>query len=115
MHNIICMSTFATLQTGLKVVTPYAAITILQGDEITISCVPSEADVALYWSLNGTDITSSSYQFTPPYLNHDLTIPHADVTDSGNYSCAFRSKSEVVEKNIFLTVVPSKYSYTVMT
>ena len=95
--------------------TPYAAITILQGDEITITCGPSEADVALQWSFNGDDVTSSSYyQFTPPFLNHELTLPRASDVDSGNYVCAFISKTEVVEQNISLTVVPSKYLHTIM-
>ena len=100
--------------TGLMVETAYAAITILQGDEVTISCVPSEADVALHWSFNGTDITSSSnYQFTPPFLNHNLTISHPNDTDSGTYICAFKSKREV-EQSVSLTVVPSEYLRTIM-
>ena len=95
--------------------TPYAAITILQGDEVTISCVPSEADVALQWSHNGNDITSSSYhQFAPPFLNHNLTISHANDADSGTYVCAFRSKREEVEQSVSLTVVPSEYLHTIM-
>ena len=92
--------------------TAYAAITILQGDEVTISCVPSEADVVLQWSFNDTDITSSSnYQFTPPSLNHNLTISHANDADSGTYICAFRSKREV-KQSVSLTVVPSEYLHT---
>ena len=101
--------------TGLMVETPYAAITILQGDEITISCVPSEADVALQWSFNGTDITSSLYyQFTPHFLNHNLTISRANDTASGTYVCAFRSKREAVEQSVSLTVVPSECLRTIM-
>ena len=100
--------------TGLMVETAYAAITILQGDEITISCVPSEADVALHWSFNGTDIKhSSKYQFTPPFLNHNMTISHANDTDSGTYGCAFRSQGEV-KQSISLIVVPSEYLHTIM-
>ena len=101
--------------TGLMVETAYAAITILQGDEVTISCVPSEADVVLQWSFNGTDITgSTNYQFTPPFLKHNLTISHANDADIGTYICAFRSKREEVEQSISLTVVPSEYLHTIM-
>ena len=100
----------ATLYTGLMVKTPYSAITILQGDEITLSCTPSQSNIALQWSYNGSDISSSSYcQFTPPYLNHDLTIPHASDTDSGQYT--FKSGIKVLEDAISLTVVPSKCKY----
>ena len=102
----------AALHTGLMVKTPYSAITILQGDEITLSCRPSQTDVALQWSYNGSDISSSSYyKFNPPSLNHDLTIPHASDTDSGYYTCIFISKNKVLEDTINLTVVPSKCKY----
>ena len=88
---------------------PYSAIVILQGDEITLSCMPSQSDIVLQWSYNGSDISSSSYyRFNPPMLNHDLTIPHAGDTDSGFYTCTFKSRNKVLEDTISLTVVPSK-------
>ena len=91
---------------------PYSAITVLQGDEIALSCIPSQSDVALQWSYNGSDISSSSYyKFNPPSLNHDLTIPHASDTDSGYYTCTFKSRNKVLEDTIRLTVVPSKRKY----
>jgi len=96
------------LQTGITVNTTYSGITILQGDDITLSCRPSISDVALQWSYNGNDITSSAHhQFTPPFLNHNLTIFHANDTDSGNYVCAIKLKN--MQQNIILTVVPSEY------
>ena len=95
---------------AITVETTYSSITILQGDDITLSCRPSQSDIALQWSHNGSDISSSPHcQFTPPCLNHNLTISHANVTDSGNYVCAYRFKSRTVNQTtIFLTVVPSK-------
>ena len=86
--------------------TTYSAITILQGDDITLSCRPSQLDIVLEWSYNGSDINNSShYQFNPPFLNHDLTISHANDTDSGNYVCVFKLKN--IRQMISLTVVPS--------
>ena len=95
---------------AITVETTYSSITILQGDDVTLSCRPSQSDIALQWSYNGSDISSSShYQFTPPFLNHDLTVTNADHTDSGNYACAYRFKSRTVNQTtIFLTVVPSE-------
>ena len=94
---------------AITVETTYSGITILQGDDITLSCRPSPSDIALQWSYNGSDIISSShYKFTPS-LNHSLTITNADHTDSGNYVCAFRFKNRTVNQTtIFLTVVPSE-------
>ena len=94
----------------MTVETTYSGITILQGDDITLSCKPSQSDIALQWSYNGSDISSSShYQFSPPFLNHDLTITLANDADSGNYTCAFILENEVIdEQSITLRVVPSE-------
>ena len=87
--------------------TPYSGITVLQGDNVTLSCRPSHSDIALQWSYNGSDINSSShYQFTPPSLNHNLTIVNASVVDSGNYVCAFSLPN--IKQTISLTVIASK-------
>ena len=90
--------------------TKYSGITILQGDDITLSCRPSQSDVALQWSYNDSDISSSPhYQFTPPFLNHDLTIFASSISDSGNYICAFKLGNKVIDQqSITLTVVPSE-------
>ena len=89
--------------------TTYSGITILQGDDITLSCRPSQSDITLQWSYNGSDISSSPhYQFTHPF-HHNLTIIQVNVTDSGNYVCAFRPNNRTIDqKYINLTVVPSK-------
>ena len=115
--SMICLCNHAvyhfTLNIDVTVNTTYSGITILQGDNITLSCRPSPSDIALQWSYNGSDISSSShYQFTPPFLNHDLTITHANVTDSGNYVCIFRLNNKAINQSINLTVVPSKYLYS---
>ena len=89
--------------------TTYTGITILQGDDVTLSCRPSVSDIALQWSYNGSDISSSpQYQFNPPFLNHNLSITHANDTNSGIYICAIKFNNEIVDQQtIFLTVVPS--------
>ena len=117
----------------VAVETAYSAITILQDDDVTLSCTSSPSDIALQWFYNGMYVSSSpQYQFTqwfyngmdvssspqywffPPSLNHDLRIIHADVTDSGRYTCAFVLGNEVIDQqSINLTVVPSEYYYTV--
>ena len=97
---------FPCIDVTLK--TTYSGITILKGDNVTLSCTPSQSDIALQWSYNGSDISSlSQYQFTPLSLNHDLTITHANVTDSGIYTCAI--EFNIDQQSVFLTVVPSKY------
>ena len=105
--------TLVDCTTALTVETIYSGITILQGDDITLSCRSLQSNITLQWSYNGSDISSSShYHFTPPFLNHNLTITNADYTDSGNYVCGFRLNNKVINQSINLTVVPSKYFYS---
>ena len=105
-HNILLTIYVCILYIDVTVNTTYSSITILQGDNITLSCSPSESDIALQWSYDGSDINSSlHYQFTPTPLNHNLTIINASVVDSGNYVCAFELKN--MQETIVLTVVPS--------
>ena len=108
-HILIVFYTYV----DVEIDTPYKSITILQGDDVTLSCTPSVSDIALQWSYNDNDISSSpNHQFIPPFLNHNLKITNANDTDSGNYVCAFKLKSRVVnQQNINLTVVPSKFDY----
>ena len=96
--------------------TTYAGITILQGDNITFSCRPSKSDIALQWSFNGSDISSSQqYQFTTSFLNHDLTITHANVSNSGNYVCAIIMNNRTIDQqSITLTVISSEHNYLQM-
>jgi len=100
-----------TVKIDVTVETTYSGITILQGNDITLSCRPSISDIVLQWSYNGIDISNSQhYQFTPPFLNHELMISHPNDTDSGNYVCAFKLKNRVFAwQKIILTVVPSEY------
>ena len=109
LHNSVF---FYSLE-NIKVTTQFAGITIFQGDDVTLSCVPSQSDIALQWSYNDGEVGSSpNYQFAPLFLNHDLTITNANDTDSGNYVCAFNLRSRVIDqKTIRLTVVPSEFVY----
>ena len=53
---------------------------------------------------------SSNLQFTPPFLNHDLTITNANDTDSGSYACAFKLRNRIIDQKIIvLTVVLSEF------
>ena len=104
---------FSFTYVDVEIYTPYISITILQGDIVTLLCTPSVSEIALQWSHNDSGINSSTNrQFAPPFLNHNLTITNANDTDSGDYVCAFKLEGSVVaQRNINLTVVPSKLDY----
>ena len=94
--------------------TAYSGITILKGDDVTLSCTSSQSDFELQWSYNDSNISSSSqYQFNSSSYNHDLTIINANVTDSGKYTCAFVLGNKVIDQqSITLTVVPSECNFS---
>ena len=106
MHVNLLLFTYV----DVTVETPFFGITVLQGDDVTLSCTPSSySDIALQWSYNGSNInmySSPHYQFAPPSLNHNLTIVNASVADSGNYVCAFRLPN--IKQTITLMVIASK-------
>ena len=92
---------------AVTVETTYSGITILQGDNVTLSCSPSKPNIALQWSYNGRNINNSpQYQFNPPLLNHNLTIFNANSSNSGSYVCAIVLPN--IQETIVLTVVASK-------
>ena len=94
--------------------TAYSGITILKGDDVTLSCTSSQSDFELQWSYNDSNISSSpQYQFNSSSYNHDLTIINANITDSGQYTCAFVLRNEIIDQqSIILTVVPSEYDFS---
>ena len=83
-------------------------ITILEGDRINMSCIPSNLEIAIEWKFSDREIVDSAYhQLTPQVLNHYLTIPQLDASDNGTYTCAV-AITERVEKTITLNIVPSE-------
>ncbi|XP_065913065.1 hemicentin-1-like isoform X2 [Dysidea avara] len=82
-------------------------ITILEGDRINMSCIPSNLEIAIEWKFSDREIVDSAYhQLTPQVLNHYLTIPQLDASDNGTYTCAV-AITERVEKTITLNIVPT--------
>ena len=76
-----------------------------------MSCIPSELEIAVKWFFNDTEVVNSPYyQLNPPVVNHYLTIPHLNTSNSGNYKCVVDIKDRV-EETIALDVVPSKHMY----
>ena len=94
--------------------TAYSGITILEGDDVTLSCTSSQSDFEIQWSYKDSNISSSpQYQFNSSSYNHDLTIINANITDSGQYTCAFVLRNETIDQqSIILTVVPSEYDFS---
>ena len=106
---MLCFYVLLTEQITLTVSS--RQITILQGDSISMSCIPSNLEIAIQWMFNGMEIAdSSNYQLTPNVLNHYLTIPVLDVSDNGTYTCAVDIRDRV-EETITLIIVPSEYLF----
>ncbi|XP_065894114.1 uncharacterized protein [Dysidea avara] len=82
----------ATVQidvTNVPFIQPNALqITILEGDTVRFNCIPSPRDLPIIWSYNVTMVSDAQQtSFSPPNLNHTLTINDVTVPNTGVYTC----------------------------
>ena len=97
----------------LIVTRSYASVTLLEGNTVTLSCIPSVIETVLSWTHNGTNVNEDKdTTFSPLNLNHNLILDNTDVDDSGQYTCSAVLDDEIVEQNINVTVVPGTYLCT---
>ena len=97
---------YLNLYVVLTIETPFSSVTLLEGNTVTLSCIPSVIETVLSWTHNGTNVNEDkNTSFLPVNLNHILTLDNADIDDSGQYTCRAVLDDEVVEQNITVTVV----------
>ena len=82
-------------------------------------CVPSVANLELYWTYETNDsfgnitidnVFQSKFLIESTFL-HKLILPIADVSDAGNYSCVIRrppNDTVIISETISLNVLPGK-------
>ena len=88
----------------------FTSVTLLEGNTVTLSCIPSVTETVLSWSHNGTNVNEDeNTSFSPVNLNHNLILDNTDVGDSGQYTCRAILDNEVVEQDITVTVVAGTY------
>ena len=91
----------------------FASVTLLEGNTVTISCIPNVTDVVLYWVYNdnGTMIAESTGRIGlfPQGFNYELTITNPVMADSGIYYCRSNIEDLIVEQNITVSVVAGRY------
>ena len=88
-------------------------VEVLNGQEVTLQCQPSNNNLELQWTYttmfdtdNNVDALGSRFQNQSSLL-HQLTIPVANITDSGNYTCTIKGLPDgiTVSQTIILTVL----------
>ena len=85
----------------------FSSVTLLEGNTVTLSCIPSVIETVLSWTHNGAVVNEDEdTTFSPMNLDHNLILDNTDVDDSGLYTCRAVLDNEIVEQNISLTVVP---------
>ena len=66
----------------------FSSIILLEGNTFNLSCTPSTMEVVVLWTHNGIRVLQKrDVRFSPPNLNHTLTIENASECDSGIYTC----------------------------
>ena len=93
--------------TELIITRSFTSVTLLEGNSVNLSCIPSVIETVLSWTHNGANINENeNISFFPLILHHYLHINNAGVGDSGLYVCRAMLDDEVVEQSISVTVVP---------
>ena len=91
---------------NLTVSRSFASVALLEGESVTISCLPSIMEVGFTWSHNGEDIITRDIMFSPPFLNHSLTIKNTLRSHSGVYTCHAKAGELSADQNITITILP---------
>ena len=88
----------------------FTSVTLLEGNTVTLSCIPSVIETVLSWTHNGAVVhEDEDTTFSPQNLNHNLILDNTDVDDSGQYICHAELDDETVKQSISVTVVPGTY------
>ena len=94
------------------------SIGVLNGENVTIACIPSDPDIEMFWVYETTDGSRGSVTVTnvsvtrflsdSPLL-HRLVLPNATYSDAGTYRCVPQGPiGSVVSELTRLNVLPSK-------
>ena len=96
--------------TELILTRSFSSVTLLEGNKVTLSCIPSVIETVLSWTHNGVVVNEDEdTKFSPMNLNHDLILRNTDEDDNGQYICHAVLDSIIVEQNISVTIVPGGY------
>ena len=84
------------------------SVTILQGQSVTLSCIPTPDELRVIWTMNGVIINNTDHtSLSPEHLHHTLTIKNPLLKDGGEYICYIADFTLLsINKTITLNVVP---------
>lgn len=91
-------------------------IITLEEDTVSLHCIPTPEYLEIHWTFNGAAIFSNEViMFTPPTVNHTLTINNASVLNGGVYSCQlvrsiFQLSAYELSLRVLQGTVQDKYS-----
>lgn len=88
------------------------SIIALEGQSISMDCIPTPNNLVVAWMFNGTRIAGvQDITFMPTNLNHTLIIDGANVSNSGQYMCHLIKNFHMpVRRAITLEVLESKHT-----
>ena len=83
------------------------SVTILEGQSVTLSCIPTPDELRVNWIMNGVIINNTEHtSLSPDHLHHTLTISNPLIEESGEYICYIEDFALLsINKTIRLNVV----------
>ena len=76
-----------SLYTGLSLSIIDNDLVVKEGDDISITCLPSSSEVGLEWEIPLSAASDGTLVENEEPLRHTLTIRNANINHEGNYTC----------------------------
>ena len=84
------------------------SITVLEGQSVTLQCIPTPSTLAVGWRFNGDILfASEELRFSPLNMSHTINIRYSTTGDTGEYVC-FLNSFQSVKRSIMLQVEKGK-------
>ena len=115
----VCCVIFLLIVPTITTISP--SIGVLNGENVTIACIPSDPDIEMFWvyetadgsrdSVTVANVSVTRFLSDSPLL-HRLVLPNATYSDAGTYQCVAQGLiGSVVRKLTRLNVLPSKFMH----
>jgi len=107
LHCILFYLFIDVNHSNINIKSSFQAVTLVEGDMVTLSCAPSVMGTVLWWTHNGSLIQRNSVRMSTLHTsNWNFIIKNVGINASGFYACRDAMDNPVLQQNITVTVLP---------